>query len=237
MNFEVWGREIFIQMSWKPGLTRSNWGRRELCTSELTYAQTPPCSKKVKSSYPGHFRWGQRMELSFGSSGWILVSVRKSAWGLEDWRYWCTELRLEDSPRILQNEMEKSLEFATLVTAVDLICLWVRGIVWIKNEWVMIGSVKLIEAAFVSEPMKVPIAILWPQKGPPLNCELGVAPVTNWHSRQSEIIHQLMRLPPKALPIGSGLCTIWRQACSPPYPTVSSGIARDQVSPTASYCD
>ena len=31
----------------------------------------------------------------------------------------------------------------------------------------MIGSVKVIEAAFVSEPMKVPIAILWPQKGPP----------------------------------------------------------------------
>ena len=31
----------------------------------------------------------------------------------------------------------------------------------------MIGSVKVAEAAVVSEPMKVPIAILWPQKGPP----------------------------------------------------------------------
>ena len=31
----------------------------------------------------------------------------------------------------------------------------------------MIGSVKMKEAAYVSEPMKVPIAILWPQKGPP----------------------------------------------------------------------
>ena len=61
------------------------------------------------------------MELSFGPSGLILVSVRKSARRLEDWRYWCTELRLEDSPRILQNEMEKSLECATLVTAVELI--------------------------------------------------------------------------------------------------------------------
>jgi len=30
----------------------------------------------------------------------------------------------------------------------------------------MIGSVKVIEAAFVSEPMKVPIAILWLQKDP-----------------------------------------------------------------------
>ena len=39
----------------------------------------------------------------------------------EDLRCWCTELRLEDSPRILQNEMEKSLECATLVTAVELI--------------------------------------------------------------------------------------------------------------------
>ena len=59
------------------------------------------------------------MELSFGSSGLILVSVRKGAWGLEDLRCWCTELRLEDSPRILQNEMEKRLECATLVTAVE----------------------------------------------------------------------------------------------------------------------
>ena len=30
----------------------------------------------------------------------------------------------------------------------------------------MITSVKVIEAAYVSELMKVPIAILWPQKGP-----------------------------------------------------------------------
>ena len=30
----------------------------------------------------------------------------------------------------------------------------------------MIGWVEVIEAGFVSEPMKVPIAILWPQKGP-----------------------------------------------------------------------
>ena len=55
----------------------------------------------------------------------------------------------------------------------------------------------------------------------------------NWHSRQPEIVHQLMRQPPKALPMGSGLCTIWRQACSPPFPTVPSGIARDQISPIA----
>ena len=33
------------------------------------------------------------MELSFGSSGLILVSVRKSACGLEDWRCWRTEFR------------------------------------------------------------------------------------------------------------------------------------------------
>ena len=31
----------------------------------------------------------------------------------------------------------------------------------------MIGLVKVIEAVFVNEPMKVPIAILWPPKGPP----------------------------------------------------------------------
>ena len=31
----------------------------------------------------------------------------------------------------------------------------------------IIGSVKVIEVAIDSEPMKVPIAILWPQKGPP----------------------------------------------------------------------
>ena len=31
----------------------------------------------------------------------------------------------------------------------------------------MIGLVSVIEAADVSEPMKVPIAILWPQKGLP----------------------------------------------------------------------
>ena len=34
----------------------------------------------------------------------------------------------------------------------------------------MIGSVKVIEAAYANEPMKVPIAILWPQKAP-RNCE------------------------------------------------------------------
>ena len=33
-------------------------------------------------------------------------------------RRWCTELVLEDSPRMLQNEIEKSLG-ATLVTAVE----------------------------------------------------------------------------------------------------------------------
>ena len=38
---------------------------------------------------------------------------------LRTWRCWCTELRLEDSPRILQNDIEKSLECAT-VTAVEL---------------------------------------------------------------------------------------------------------------------
>ena len=100
----------------------------------------------------------------------------------------------------------------------------------------MIGSVNVIVAAFVSEAMKVPVAILWPQKGP-RKWKLGVAPVANWHSRQSEIIHQLMRQPPKALPMGSGLCTIWRQACRSPFPTVPSGIAKDQISPTASHCD
>jgi len=31
----------------------------------------------------------------------------------------------------------------------------------------MIGLIKVIEATYVSEPMNVPIAILWPQKGPP----------------------------------------------------------------------
>ena len=81
----------------------------------------------------------------------------------------------------------------------------------------MIGSVKVIEATVVSEPMKVPIAILWPQKGPQ-NCELGVAPVANWHSRQPKIIHQLMRQPPKVLQMGSDLCTIWGQECSLPFP-------------------
>ena len=29
----------------------------------------------------------------------------------------------------------------------------------------MIGSITVIEAAYVSEPMKVRIAIMWPQKG------------------------------------------------------------------------
>ena len=56
----------------------------------------------------------------------------------------------------------------------------------------MIGSVKVIEAAVDSEPMKVAIAILWPQKAPFWSCELGVAPVAKWHNRQLEILHQLM---------------------------------------------
>ena len=46
------------------------------------------------------------MEVLLGSSGLSLVSVGKSAWGFEDWRCWCTELRLEDNPRMLQNEIE-----------------------------------------------------------------------------------------------------------------------------------
>ena len=36
-----------------------------------------------------------------------------------NWRRWCTGLMLEDSPRMLQNEMEKSLG-ATLVATVEL---------------------------------------------------------------------------------------------------------------------
>ena len=35
------------------------------------------------------------------------------------WRCWCTGLMLEDSPRVLQNEMEKSLS-AMFVATVEL---------------------------------------------------------------------------------------------------------------------
>ena len=59
------------------------------------------------------------MEVLLGSSGLSLVSVRKSACGYEDWRCWCTELRLEDSLRMLQNEIEKRVECATLLAAVE----------------------------------------------------------------------------------------------------------------------
>ena len=59
------------------------------------------------------------------------------------------------------------------------------------------------EIAFVKS-LRVPLAILWPQKGP-RSCELREAPVANWHNRQPGIIHQLMRRPPKALPMGLGL--------------------------------
>ena len=45
----------------------------------------------------------------------------------------------------------------------------------------------------------------------PWSCELRVAPVANWHNRQPGIIHQLMRQPPNARPMGLGICTIWRQ--------------------------
>ena len=43
---------------------------------------------------------------------------------------------------------------------------------------------------------------------PPRSCELRVAPVANWHNRQPRIIHQLMRQPSNALPMGLGLCAI-----------------------------
>ena len=99
----------------------------------------------------------------------------------------------------------------------------------------MIGLARVIDAAGVSEPMNVPISCGLRRAS--WNCELGVAPVVNWHSRQPEIIHQLMRQPPKVLPMGSGLCTIWRQAYSPPFPMAPSGIARDQISTTASHCN
>ena len=55
--------------------------------------------------------WVQWFDFSFGKEECMRTR------GLEI----CTELRLEDSPRTLQNEMEKSLECATLVTAVELI--------------------------------------------------------------------------------------------------------------------
>ena len=38
-------------------------------TSERINAQTPLLGKKRKSSYAGYFRLGERMKLSFGSSG------------------------------------------------------------------------------------------------------------------------------------------------------------------------
>ena len=104
----------------------------------------------------------------------------------------------------------------------------------VNVKWVMMGPVKVIEAAIDSGPMKDPIAILWPQKGP-RSCELGVAPVSNWHSRQPEIVHQLISHLPKALPIGSSLCTTWRQAYSPSFPRVPLGIARDLTSTRASH--
>ena len=53
--------------------------------------------------------WVQWFDFSFGEEECIRVRG-----------YWCTELRLEDSPRILLNGMEHSLECATLVTAVEL---------------------------------------------------------------------------------------------------------------------
>jgi len=86
----------------------------------------------------------------------------------------------------------------------------------VNIKWMMIGSAWVIAAAIDIEPMKVPIAILYRLKGS-WNWELGVAPVANWHSRQPEIMYQLMRQPPKALPMGSGLFTIWRETCSPPF--------------------
>ena len=60
----------------------------------------------------GIFIWVQWFDFSFGE---------EECTRLEDWRCWCTELRLEDSPQTFQNEIEKSLECATLVTAVELI--------------------------------------------------------------------------------------------------------------------
>ena len=60
------------------------------------------------------------MELSFGCVGLNLVSAR---------RCWCAELRLEYSPQLLQNEMGKCLQCATLVTALELLSVRVRDIV------------------------------------------------------------------------------------------------------------
>ena len=123
---------------------------------------------------------------------------------------------------------------ATLVDAVELFELF---LIILKEWWVVVGTVKMTVVAVNWNPLKAPLAILWPQNPPPpppLSCELRVAPFANLHNRQPGIIHQLMRQPPKALPMGLCLCTIWRRACSAPFPTVPSGNSREQTGKSVS---
>ena len=65
-----------------------------------------------------------------------------------------------------------------------------------RGHTVVPYKVLLVENAFVPVASEAP---------PPQSCELGVAPVANWHSRQPGIMHQLMRQPPTSLAVDSGL--------------------------------
>ena len=69
----------------------------------------------------------------------------------------------EESPRMLQNEIEKGLG-ATLVAAVELFKLF---LIILKEWWVVVGTVKMTVVAVNWNPLRAPLAILWPQKGPP----------------------------------------------------------------------
>ena len=101
----------------------------------------------------------------------------------------------------------------------------------------VVGTVKMTVVALIWKPLWVPLANLWPQKCP-RSCELRVAPVANWHNRQPGIIHQLMRQPPKALPMGLGLCKIWRrgQQCTLSNGTLGYGQQTDCKPVSRSLC-
>ena len=48
--FVAWGRKIFSQTSWKPGLERPICLRCKVCTSKRINAQTPPLGEKEENS-------------------------------------------------------------------------------------------------------------------------------------------------------------------------------------------
>ena len=91
----------------------------------------------------------------------------------------------------------------------------------------MIGSVKVIEGAVVSEPMKVPLASLWPQKGPPeLRARNGSSRALAWQAARDDKPADGAASPSAT----NGFGPLY-------YLSVPSGIARDRTGTIALHSD